>query len=371
MSNSPSVNQSLYNRYRPTTYDYVVGQEDIIRSLRSIVSNKTFLHNRNFLFHSDSIGGVGKTTLANIFAKAINCVSPKNGDPCGNCLSCQAFDKRIHQDVIYADGTEYNTVDKVKPIIDEARHYPISTTGMRIIIIDEFQRMSPQAMSDFLTLFEFAQNRTIFMLTTTEINKVLQPIRTRCFKYELKPATLGQSVSKMAEICKSEHIDYTNTDLEKIYEESNGSLREAIQLIANYSDAYGNLVDLPINFKYSKFEALIEKSRSGDYYGLQDNLINMPMSNIYEDLSKFLFQRMIKTGCNKPIDSFLKYKPNDYNSVLLWLVQLNEDLNKTIVSNQISTSEPKKVYVPEVIKKQEENHHEVTSVMINYGFKED
>lgn len=364
-----TINNSLYNKYRPQAYDAVIGQDNTKQTLKAIVKNKSYQFNRNFLFYS-TLGGVGKTTIAQIFAKAINCLKPsEDGDPCNQCPNCQSADSRTYPDIIYVDGPEFNTVDKVKPIIDIAKQHPIRPDKMKVIIIDEFQRMSSAAMSEFLPLFEFSYNKTIFILTTTDFHKVLQPIQTRCFKFELLPTTINQMVKNLQTICEKENIKYHIEDLEKIAESSNGSMRDAIQTMAQFHDAYGDLVDLPLNFQYQVFSNLIELSKSGDIETLQNKLIQIPMTSIYDQFSKFLFQRYLKTGCHLPVDSFLKYKPTEYNSMLLYFVQLHEELNKPIQreGTPLKIQEAPKVYTPEKIQIKEDNQAFMTSI----GFKKD
>lgn len=354
---------SLYNKYRPDNYNSVIGQEPTSRTLKSIVNNKSYNFNRNYIFHS-SIGGVGKTTMALIFAKAINCMKAEDGEPCNICPNCIAFDKRQYSNLIYIKGNEYNSLDKVKPIIDIAKQPPISTKNeMKIVIIDEVQRMSPEAMAEFLDLFEFSYNKTVFILTTTNINKVLQPLRTRCFQFELVPTSTNAMSKNLATICEKENISYNSIDLEKIAEESNGSMRDAIQLMSKYYEAYGEIKDLPISFQYDTFSELIDFCLGGDIEELQNKLIHIPMADIYSKFSKFLFQRYLKTKCNKPVDSFLKYKPTDYNSMLLYFVQLNEEMGKTESTKPITPS-VEKIYTPIPVKLEIDR----TPLLVSNGF---
>lgn len=361
-------NQSLYNKYRPQSYSAVINQDHVVNTLKAIVHKKSYDFNRNYLFHS-SIGGVGKTTLANIFAKAINCLNEQGGEPCNVCPNCKAFDAKSYSDVIYIDGAEYNKVEKVKPIVEIAKQYPINKNGMKIIIIDEVQRMSPEAMSEFLALFEFSFNKTIFLLTTTDASKVSQPIRTRCFQMELHSVSMTQIAGELEKIAIAENIEYSHNDLMKLADKSDGSLREAIQTMSQYNEAYGNIVDLPITFMYDEFNNLVNLCMEGDIVSIQNKLTQIPMGNIYNTFSKYLFQRYLKTNCNKLIDSFLKYTPNDYNSMLLYFIQVNEELlteTSPKIINPLDEA-PKKVYVPNPVKKFVDN----SAFFARIGFKKE
>lgn len=314
-------NQSLYNIYRPNSFLDVVGQGTTTTVLKSILAKKSYRFNRNFIFHS-SIGGVGKTTMARIFAKTVNCLNSKDGNPCNECQSCKEFDADVYVDFTGVDGKDYNTLEKVKPLVELAKHFPQKHGhgGMRVILIDEAQRMSTQAMSEFLSLFEFGVNHTIFIFTTTEIHKILHPIQTRCFKQEVKSITTNTITDRLEYICKKETIKYTKSDIIKLAEESGGSLREAIQLLSQFYEAYGEIVDLPISSRKDQFDDLIETAILGQFEFISDKLAQVSASSLYDDFSKYLFYHQ-RTNV-RLIQDFLLYKPSDFQTMLLFLTML-------------------------------------------------
>lgn len=316
-----AVNQSLYNKYRPTTFENVVGQGNAITVLKSIISKQSYKFNRSYLFHS-SIGGVGKTTMARIFAKAVNCLNPKDGNPCNQCNHCREFDEGVYVDFTGVDGKDYNTLEKIKPLVELAKLYPQrhEKGGMRVILIDEAQRMSTQAMSEFLTLFEFSANHTIFIMTTTEVNKILHPIQTRCFKQEVKVISTSAIQKRLESICMIEKIKFNQTDTLKIAEEAGGSLREAIQLLSQFYEAYGEIVDLPLSSKSDQFSVLLETAMLGQVELLSDQLAQLSASTLYEDFSKYLFNH--QRNNIRLIQDFLLYKPCDFSTMLLFLTMV-------------------------------------------------
>jgi len=228
----------LYNTHRPQCFDNIIGNNDV-GILKGIISRESYKYKREYLLYSDHIGGVGKTTAALIFAKAINCTGAIEGNPCDGCENCKSFNVGQYPDFININGSDYNQVDKVKPIIELAKQYPINPDGYKIIVIDEFQRMSPQAMSEFLQLFEFGNNRTIFLLTTTNKKSVIQPILSRVMPIEFRPPSVTEIRAELERVVIKDDVLYTDANLQRISTQANGSVRDALSILEKYILSYG------------------------------------------------------------------------------------------------------------------------------------
>jgi hypothetical protein len=217
---------------------------------------------------------------------------------------------------------------------------------MRVILIDEAQRMSTQAMSEFLTLFEFSANHTIFIMTTTEVNKILHPIQTRCFKQEVKIIPTSVIQKRLESICIIEKIKFNQADTVKIAEESGGSLREAIQLLSQFYEAYGEIVDLPLSSKSDQFSTLLETAMLGQVELLSDQLAQLSANSLYEDFAKYLFNH--QRNNIRLIQDFLLYKPCDFATMLLFLTMVGsyDGVVAPMVKQEKKRIEPKPAEIP-------------------------
>lgn len=363
---------NLYNKYRPKTFDEIVGNEFNKKFLKNLVKNGGYSIRREFLFTSPKIGGVGKTTSARILAKAINCKNPDNGNPCNKCENCIAFDKGAFKDFISLDGAEYNQVDKIKPIIDLAKQLPIYGK-YKIIVIDEIQRMSPQALSEFLNLFEFSTNKTIFIFTTTNKEKVIQPLITRMINLEFNPLPDGEIVKYLKFIANKEGISFSDEKLRLIALEANGSLRDAISNLEKYHLAFKSVENYDsslVNFieLLAKTMVLgIDKTEQNFYHYSDDFvkiilpklLVQLKFGRINQLLSPVTKQVIIPKAIDLISDNYLKYKPTTIREFVLMLSFI--DFSRVIFVDS------------KIFEEKEENIDEIElmkSQLIEYGFKE-
>jgi len=343
----------LYNKYRPNILDQMVGQDEATAIIRGILKNKGFHSSREFILESE-VGGVGKSTIGRILAQGINCENISDtGEPCKECEPCKQFDANIYQDYIEVNGAEYNTVDKMKSVINLASQYPNNSDGWRVIIIDEFQRVSKQAQSEFLDLLEFKSNKTIFVFTTTEMHQILQPIQTRCMNIPLKKIKPSVIKQKLVEICEEEGISYDDESLVKISLNSDSSLREAIKLVDLYRISFGAVKNLTMTDKYSKLLELIFFGITHQTEMLEEGLYDINTSNLYKDLGIVLFELrsnnlrrispeywnkykiLMEPEIDNLVKNYLLYKPQDQESFVLWCSLIDINVTSTRKNKEV------------------------------------
>ena len=219
----------LYRKYRPKNFSEVVGQDSIIDVLKnSILKNKTA---HAYLF--TGVRGTGKTSVAKVFAKAINCINPINGDACCSCINCEMFDNS--PDIIEIDAASNNGVDDIREIIGNSRLVP-TTLNYKVYIIDEVHMLSSGAFNALLKTLEEPVNHVKFILATTEIQKVPLTILSRCQRFDFTRINSKYAVQLLEEICKKENIKYDIHALEEISILSEGSLRDALSMLDQLSN---------------------------------------------------------------------------------------------------------------------------------------
>ena len=173
--------QALYRKWRPRTFDDVVGQGHITETLKRQVAAGRLSH--AYLFTGTR--GTGKTTCAKILAKAVNCQHPVDGDPCNQCSSCLGIENGSVLDVLELDAASNNRVDDIRAILDEAMYTP-ATVKKRVYIVDEVHMLSAQAFNALLQILEEPPEHLMFILATTEIHKVPATIKSRCQQFAFK-----------------------------------------------------------------------------------------------------------------------------------------------------------------------------------------
>lgn len=228
---------ALYRKYRPEDFDDFAGQDDITKSLRYQVKTGTFGH--SYIF--SGIRGTGKTSMAKVFAKAVNCLDPKDGNPCGQCVSCINTKKGLSFDVVEMDAASNNGVDDIRELRESARFLPAGSK-YKVYIIDEVQMLSNSAFNALLKTLEEPGESVIFILATTELHKIPDTILSRCMRYNFKRIEREAMVARLAKICQLEGVTYEEEALELIGEQGGGALRDAITLLDKaMTMAQGNL----------------------------------------------------------------------------------------------------------------------------------
>ena len=215
---------SLYRKYRPKYFSDVVGQDVIIKILKNSINNQKINH--AYIFSGPR--GTGKTSVAKIFSKAVNCISPNDGDLCGKCDVCNSnFNDEI--DIVEIDAASNNGVDEIREIRNNAKLMP-SHLKYKVYIIDEVHMLSTSAFNALLKTLEEPPSHVIFILATTEVNKIPSTILSRCQKFDFKKISEANIENQIKKILKKENCSLDDDVIKLIAKLSNGGLRDAINL---------------------------------------------------------------------------------------------------------------------------------------------
>ena len=210
-------------KYRPMTFDDVVGQEHVVKTLRNAIESNRIAN--AYLFIGPR--GIGKTTTSRIFAKALNCTSPNGVEPCGKCVNCEEIARGASLDVTELDAASHNKVEDVKPIIEAVEFKPTSSR-FKIFIIDECHMLSNAAWNALLKTLEEPPEYVRFIFATTEGDKVLPTIISRCQRFDLRKIQTNDIVSRLKHVCKSEKIEAEEDALLAIARGAEGGMRDAL-----------------------------------------------------------------------------------------------------------------------------------------------
>ena len=275
----------LYRKYRPTSFENVIGQDYIIKTLKNSIKSGNISH--AYIFSGPR--GTGKTSTAKIFAKAINCLSPVNGEPCGNCEFCKNYAE--HPDIVEMDAASNNGVDEIREIIDNIKLSPTSAK-YKVYIIDEVHMLTTSAFNALLLTLEEPPSHVVFIFATTNIESVPITILSRCQRFDFQKIDVASMKSRIANICSLEKIAIDDDAIEEIAYLAEGGMRDALSLLDQLSKSNEkitvDLIEKVIRIFSNKSIDLIIKS-------LENN-----------DLEKFLNQMSDCRKQNVDYKSFLK-----------------------------------------------------------------
>ncbi len=218
--------QTLYRKYRPKSFELVYGQDTIVKTLKNIIKNKKLSH--AYLFTGPR--GTGKTSSAKLFAKAINCLNNKSGDACNECENCKSFNENSNPDIIEIDAASNNGVDEIREIKNKVNLVP-AMSKYKVYIIDEVHMLSIGAFNALLKTLEEPPEYVIFILATTEPQKIPATIVSRCQRFDFKSISSNKMKECLENIVEKEKIDIDDSALQEIIDNSNGGMRDAIGLL--------------------------------------------------------------------------------------------------------------------------------------------
>ncbi|NLO10556.1 MAG: DNA polymerase III subunit gamma/tau, partial [Clostridiales bacterium] len=217
---------ALYRKFRPDSFKDVKGQDHIVTTLKNQIKSGRIGH--AYLFTGTR--GTGKTTVAKLLAKTVNCENPKEGDPCNECSMCKGIMSGTSMNVIEIDAASNNGVENVREIVEEVRYSP--TEGKyKVYIIDEVHMLSTGAFNALLKTIEEPPSYVIFILATTEVHKIPVTILSRCQRYDFKRITIDNIADRLRELMDEEKLDVEDKALRYIARMADGSLRDALSLL--------------------------------------------------------------------------------------------------------------------------------------------
>ena len=217
---------ALYRKFRPDNFEDVKGQDHIVTTLKNQIKADRIGH--AYLFCGTR--GTGKTTIAKIFAKAVNCENPKEGSPCGECPTCKAIAAGASMNVIEIDAASNNSVDNIREIVEEVSYSP-AEGKFKVYIIDEVHMLSIGAFNALLKTLEEPPSYVIFILATTETHKIPITILSRCQRYDFKRITVDTIADRLKELMEAEGVCVEEKAIRYVAKAADGSLRDALSLL--------------------------------------------------------------------------------------------------------------------------------------------
>ena len=290
--------QALYRKYRPEIFSEIIGQEHIVRILKHQIATDTVSH--AYLFCGTR--GTGKTTVARILAKAVNCSS--HGErPCGKCDSCKAISRGRFMDVIEIDAASNNGVDNIRDL-RESVNYPPGEGKKKVYIIDEVHMLSSGAYNALLKTLEEPPEHVMFILATTNPEKMPQTVLSRCMRLDFKRVAAKRLMENMKMICKKNGVDVTEDALSLLSSNADGSVRDSLSLLEQCLSGGNELLDRETVLEY--LGAVSQEF----YRELTDNAI---CGNVSAGL--LLLDEALQDG--KDVKQIMKDWMADYRSLLI------------------------------------------------------
>lgn len=297
----------LYRKYRPQNFDSLVGQEYTKTLLKNAIKNEHISH--AYIFTGPR--GTGKTSSAKIFAKALNCLNPIDGNPCNECEMCKSFG--ANPDIIEIDAASNNGVDEIREIINNVRLAP-SNSKYKVYIVDEFHMLSTSAFNALLLTLEEPPSNVVFILATTDIQSVPITVLSRCQRFDFKPIAVDDIINRLNYVCNEENIDITDAALKEIAYMSNGGMRDALSILDQISSRNTKIDvdDVTSNFgsiSNKKIKEFMDVFTTGDVHGTLELLKEFKNNGI--DV-RILIEKLIDRIKSILID----IKLDNYNGVL-------------------------------------------------------
>ena len=312
---------TLYRKYRPSSFSEVSGENEIVKSLKLSLKNKSMAH--AYLFSGPR--GVGKTTIARLIAKGVNCLNLKeNGEPCNECKNCKAINEGRFSDLIEIDAASNRSIDEIRSLKEKINYQPVE--GLKkVYIIDEAHMLTKEAFNALLKTLEEPPAHVIFILATTELEKILPTIISRCQRYDFKPLDLEEMKSGLEHILKEENLSMTDDVYPVIYENSSGSMRDSISILERLIvTANGKEIDLKIAedtlgiTPSSRIKIFLNKILNENEYDIINELESLANESFdielfFKDLAKYCKNAILKKELD--IDKGLKIISTIYDVI--------------------------------------------------------
>ncbi|WP_311482525.1 DNA polymerase III subunit gamma/tau [uncultured Anaerococcus sp.] len=218
--------KALYRKYRPKIFDQVLGQDKVVNVLKNQIKNKNFSH--AYLFAGER--GCGKTSAAKIFAKAINCLNPQDGSPCLECENCKAIEEETSLDVVEMDAASNRRIDDIRNLRDNVI-YPPANLKYKVYIIDEAHMITREAFNALLKIMEEPPKHLVFILATTEIDKIPKTILSRVQKFEFNKIASSKIREQISIILNDQNIKMENEAIDLIIRKAKGAMRDALSIL--------------------------------------------------------------------------------------------------------------------------------------------
>ena len=284
--------QALYRKYRPQVFDDVVGQASVVKVLKNSIAQHKFCH--AYMFFGSR--GIGKTSLSKIFAKAVNCLSPVDGNPCGKCKNCLIASEKECVDILEIDAASNNGVDEIRELRNKINLVP-AELKYKVYIIDEVHMLSIGAFNALLKTLEEPPEHAIFILATTDPQKVPETIISRCQCFSFQRISIDMLIKRLEYVCEKENIKIEKEVLKEIALSSDGGMRDSLGMLDKLSSYTSDLITMDI---YTELNGLITKDDleyfsncvlSGDFKDVLSTIdrFNDCGKNLIQIISQFMY----------------------------------------------------------------------------------
>ena len=346
--------QAIYRKFRPKIFDDVLGQEHVTRTLKNQIMSQNIAH--AYLF--SGIRGTGKTSTAKIFARAVNCLNNHEGNPCNECEICISILDETNMDVIEMDAESNNGVDDIRELRDKVMFLPVKSK-YKVYIIDEVHMLSKGAFNALLKTLEEPPEHLLFILATTEPQKIPATILSRCQRFDLKRINADIIVENMKKICNELEIKYEEKALKLIAANSEGAMRDAQSILDrcisfNSQVDYDTVINLlgTVNYQVilEAVEAIADKNIVKTM-SLVDNILNSGKElTFFLDELIICFRNMLIIKTTNSSDNLMRISEDETNEIKELNKKISvEEIVKIIEELSIAQSECKKALNPRVL----------------------